>query len=182
MTAYVEDSGTTIRLQYQMNIYSFRWHKAPDPILGWLSAHTLCDGETVSATNAQQIELTGGPKKPLLGIEVRTITPEVAATYTAGWWTPVIKEGFRACNRARKTNTAGAIVASVVPNSPAAAAGLKTGDIINVQKGGGLFCSAEELVKYVGNIVPDYPYTLEVYFGSNKPWLYTLKNAAVNAY
>ena len=54
--------------------------------------------------------------------------------------------------------------------------------MINVQKGGGLFCTAEEIVNYVQGIVPDAPYELEFYTGGSKPQLFTVKNAAVNVY
>jgi hypothetical protein len=182
MTAYIENNATTIRLQYESNSYIVNWHKVPDTLLGWLSPHVVCDVATVTATMPLQAELTGGPKRPYLGLQVRTITPGLAAASPQGPREEGFKQGFRQCGRQRKTNTAGAIVAAVEANSPAAAAGLKAGDVINVQKGGGLFCTAEEIVNYVQGIVPNAPYELEFYTGDRKPQVFTLRNEAVNAY
>ena len=182
MTAYVENNATTIRLQFEANSYYLPWHKVPDTLLGWLSPHVVCDTPTVTATSPLQAELTGGPKKPYLGLQLRTITPDVAAADPQGSGQAGFKEGFRQCSRQRKTNTAGAIIVTVDANSPAAAAGIKAGDVINVQKGGGLFCTAEEIGNYVQGIVPDAPYELEFYTGGSRPQLFTVKNEAVNAY
>jgi len=181
MTAYIENNATTIRFQYENSSYNLPWHKVPDTLLGWLSPHVICDSATVAATIAQQAELTGGPKKPHLGLQVSTITPEVAAADGQGWWQPAFKEGFRICGK-RNSNTAGVVVAAVEPNSPAAVAGIRAGSVINVQKDGSIFCTAQDFVNYVANIFPGSPYTLELYYGQKKPWLYTVKNEAINAF
>lgn len=70
----------------------------------------------------EQLIQYGAVRRGILGIVVQTLTPELATAFNQ--FTPGLNEHFN------KSGTNGAIVDSVVPNSPAAKAGLQVGDII----------------------------------------------------
>ena len=182
MTIYFEDGGKTIRIKYESVMYTVREHKVPDAILGWLSPNSVCDSVTPSETNPQEAELVGGPKKAYVGLTFKTITPEVAAADTSR--KQIYDEGFRACRKARGVETGGAVVVGVDPDSPAAAAGIMTGDILSKQKDGGLFCSVDNFSSFMNQTVPipGQAYSLQFYSNNNKPRTYSITNGARDAF
>lgn len=70
----------------------------------------------------EQLIQYGAVRRGILGILVQTLTPELASAFNK--YTPNLAEHFN------KSGISGAIVDSVVPDSPAAKADIKVGDII----------------------------------------------------
>ncbi|NJR68099.1 MAG: trypsin-like serine protease [Synechococcales cyanobacterium CRU_2_2] len=91
---------------------------------------------------AQQLIRDGKVQHPFLGIQMRTLTPEMAAQIRA---TPSL--GFTV-----KLDE-GVLIAGVLPNSPAEAAGMQLGDVV-IQVGGQAVATAQEVQDRVaeGNV------------------------------
>lgn len=174
MTAFIEENSNLIRLKYEATTFQSRSHVQPDPILGYLSPSTICDGVTPVSTNPQEIVLIGGPKQAHFGLAMITITPDVKEQPTDPIALKAIKDGYHDCNKKQQANSAGILVLSVEPSSAAALGGLKAGDIINVQsrggfmnsRGGSMYCTAEELSTSLKSYQPGQRFTIEVFDGS----------------
>jgi hypothetical protein len=185
MTAFLEENGTLIRLKYELTIYQSRSHVQPDPIFGYLSPTTICDGVSPVSTNPQEIVLAGGTKQAHFGVAMTTITPDVKGQPTDPIAEKAIKDGYHDCNKKQQVNTAGILILSVEPSSAAALGGLKTGDIINVQshlngRSGPMYCSAAELSNNLKNFPPGQHFAIEVFDGSKHPQIHEFTMGSVS--
>lgn len=172
MTAFVEENGTVLRIKYEHTSFQSRAHTQPDPILGYLSTRSICDGVTPVSTSPEEIVLTGGAKQSHFGVAMVTITPDLKDQPSDKSSVKVIKDGYRDCKRRKKADSAGVLITSVEPSSSAALGGLKAGDIISVQyssRNSELYCSAQELSDVLRRIEPGARFSLEVYDGSKHP-------------
>jgi hypothetical protein len=177
MTAFVEDNGKVIRLKYELTTYQGRAHTEPDPIMGNLSPHHICDSITPVSTSPQEIVFAGGAKESEFGAGIATITPGMQELPTDKETTNAVKDGFHACKRSQKSDTGGVLVNSVAPSSAAAAGGLKAGDILHIQSevsryDKNVFCTAQELQEFLWKIPPGGKFSLEVFDGSKRPKVY----------
>ena len=92
---------------------------------------------------SRQLQQTGKVTRGRLGVQIQALTPELAKSF-------------------KLADTKGVLVASVEPNSPAAAAGLQPGDVI-LSFDGKPVQSANELPRIVGATKPGTPVTLELW-------------------
>jgi hypothetical protein len=174
MTAFVEENGNVIRLNYELTTYQGRSHTQPDPIMGNLSPHHICDSITPVGTSPQEIVFTGAAKQTEFGLGMITITAGLKDLPSDKETTNAVKDGFNLCKKSQKSDTGGVFVSSVAPSSSAAAGGLKAGDILHVQsqvsyRNNTVFCTAPELTAYLQRIPPGGKFSLEVYDGSKHP-------------
>ena len=175
MTAFIEENSDLIRLKYEATTFQSRSHVQPDPILGYLSPSTICDTALrQSAPTRRKSSWLVDRSKPISGLAMITITPDVKEQPTDPIAQKAIKDGYHDCNKKQQANSAGILVLSVEPSSAAALGGLKAGDIINVQsrggfmnsRGGSMYCTAEELSTNLKSYQPGQRFTIEVFDGS----------------
>ncbi|HYH40348.1 MAG TPA: DegQ family serine endoprotease [Burkholderiales bacterium] len=91
---------------------------------------------------SKQLQQTGKVTRGRLGVQIQALTPELAKSF-------------------KLADTKGVLVASVEPGSPAAKAGLQSGDVI-LSFDGKLVQNANELPRIVAATKPGTPVTLEI--------------------
>jgi hypothetical protein len=154
MTGTIRDDGTLI-LKTETTTYS--WHGTWQGSL--LFGGYQCDG--VNPTNVGPLEfvLSGGGGKPYVGARLSDFTSDLAAKNPAGSDKSIQKQ-FRSCNK-QGIASGGALVAQVMPESPASAAGLGAGDAV-IDYQGQRLCRSSDLADAISSLSPGSEIQLRV--------------------